>query len=147
MQDDPQSNVHVQELNKIAVLTNCTLMLAWSFEEAARYLETYKAFESKPPDMLMERVEKDYQSKLVDALTTAKAVNKTDVVMLSEAFGTLTDIINASVDELVLCPGLGQRKAQRLHALFHEPFVSGAKQSHSKSIQPELVNPTEDDGL
>jgi ERCC4-type nuclease len=56
---------------------------------------------------------------------------------------TLTDIINASVDELVLCPGLGQRKAQRLHALFHEPFVSGAKQSHSKSIQPELVNPTE----
>jgi hypothetical protein len=66
------------------------LSLVWinhSFEEAARYLETYKAFESKPPDMLMERVEKDYQSKLVDALTTAKAVNKTDVVMLSEAFG------------------------------------------------------------
>lgn len=80
MQDDAQKSV--QDLNKIAVLTNCTLMLAWrsatalfvtfwyymyvcqSSEEAARYLETYKAFESKPPDMLMERVDQDYQSRV-----------------------------------------------------------------------------------
>ncbi|XP_062508126.1 DNA excision repair protein ERCC-1-like isoform X2 [Corticium candelabrum] len=126
----------IQELNKIAVLTNCTLMLAWSFEEAARYLETYKSFEAKPPDMLMERVEKDYHSRLVDALTTVKAVNKTDVVTLSETFGRLTDIVNASVDELAVCPGVGQKKAQRLHALFHEPFVSReTRRSQATSLQ------------
>ena len=30
-----------------------------SIEEAARYLETYKAYENKPPDVLKERVESD----------------------------------------------------------------------------------------
>lgn len=35
-------------------------------------------------------------------------------------------------------------KAQRLHALFHEPFVSGAMQrSRNASVEPTAVNPTE----
>lgn len=34
----------------------------WS--EAARYLETYKAYEKKPADMLKERIGGDYMSKV-----------------------------------------------------------------------------------
>ena len=30
-------------------------MLAWSAEEAGKIVETYKAYENKPPDMIMER--------------------------------------------------------------------------------------------
>lgn len=30
-------------------------MLAWSAEEAGKIIETYKAYENKPPDMIMER--------------------------------------------------------------------------------------------
>ena len=33
--------------------------MLYSNEEAARYLETYKAYENKPPDILKERVESD----------------------------------------------------------------------------------------
>ena len=61
--------------------------MAWTNEEVGRYLETFKAYESKPPDMIKERVENDYLSKLTDCLTQIKSVNKTDVVTLSSHFG------------------------------------------------------------
>ena len=35
-----------------------------SYEEAGRYLETYKAYENKPPDSLMERVDSDFSSRV-----------------------------------------------------------------------------------
>ena len=41
----------------MCILANCTLVLAWSLEEAGRYLETYKAYEQKPADLLMENLE------------------------------------------------------------------------------------------
>lgn len=41
-------------------------MLAWSAEEAGRIIETYKIFENKPPDMIMERQESGpYQKVLI----------------------------------------------------------------------------------
>lgn len=58
-----------------------------SVTEAANYIMTYKAFEHKPPDMLKERVQKDYPSQLQNALTSVKGVNKTDVITLSTNFG------------------------------------------------------------
>lgn len=30
-------------------------MLAWSAEDAGKIIETYKAYENKPPDNIMER--------------------------------------------------------------------------------------------
>ncbi len=39
-------------------------------------------FESKPPDMIMEKSNPDTHSKMVDTLTTVKSVNKTDAVTL-----------------------------------------------------------------
>uniref|UniRef100_A0A8B9VFP3 ERCC excision repair 1, endonuclease non-catalytic subunit n=1 Tax=Anas zonorhyncha TaxID=75864 RepID=A0A8B9VFP3_9AVES len=54
----------VKELAKICVLADCTLILAWSPEEAGRYLETYKAYEQKPPDLLRERVEPGYMARV-----------------------------------------------------------------------------------
>lgn len=54
---------------------------------------TYKAFEHKPPDMLKERVQKDYPGQLQNALTSVKGVNKTDVITLSTNFGVSTSIV------------------------------------------------------
>jgi DNA excision repair protein ERCC-1 len=112
----------LQELAKIAILADLTLMLAWSYDEAGRYLETYKAFENKPPDMLMERVDGDFLSRATECLTTVKKVNKTDAATLLSNFQTMDKVITASRDELLLCPGLGPQKAQRLYSLFHQPF-------------------------
>lgn len=38
-------------------MANLTLMLAWNDDEAGKIIETYKMFENKPPDILMEKSE------------------------------------------------------------------------------------------
>jgi len=58
-----------------------------SLEEAGIYLSTYKLFEHKPPDIIKERVDKDYTSILQATLTSVKGINKTDVTTLRTTFG------------------------------------------------------------
>uniref|UniRef100_A0A3P9JYK7 DNA excision repair protein ERCC-1 n=1 Tax=Oryzias latipes TaxID=8090 RepID=A0A3P9JYK7_ORYLA len=113
----------LKELARIGVMADCTLILAWSPEEAGRYLETYKSYEKKPADLLKEQVEKDYLSKVTDCLTTVKSINKTDAITLLSTFSSVEGIISASKEELVLCPGLGPQKARRLYDVLHMPFL------------------------
>ncbi|XP_059075922.1 DNA excision repair protein ERCC-1 isoform X4 [Cryptomeria japonica] len=80
-------------------------------EECARYLETIKTYENKPADNILERTDNDYLSRLSSALTTVRRVNKNDVVSLGSAFGTLSGIIGASMEDLARCPGIGEHKA------------------------------------
>ncbi|XP_072280798.1 DNA excision repair protein ERCC-1 [Pyxicephalus adspersus] len=113
----------LKELAKICILSDLTLILSWSPEEAARYLETYKCYEQKSADALMERTECNFMSRITDCLTTVKSVNKTDSCTLLTTFGTLTDLANASREDLSLCPGFGPQKAKRLFDTLHEPFL------------------------
>lgn len=113
----------LKDLARICILADCTLILTWSFEETARYLETYKMYENKPADMLKEKVEQDYISKVTDCLTTVKSVNRTDCITLISTFKTLADIVESPSDQISLCPGLGPHKARRLQATFQEPFL------------------------
>ncbi|XP_067878106.1 DNA excision repair protein ERCC-1 isoform X2 [Heterodontus francisci] len=122
----------LKELAKICLLADCTLILAWSCEEAGRYLETYKVFENKPSDILKERVESDFLSKVTDCLTTVKSVNKTDSLTLLSTFKSLRNVILASQEELSLCPGLGPQKARRLFEAFHEPFLRSPRSDPGK---------------
>ena len=64
----------------------------------------------------------DPYSKLIDALTSVKSVNKTDAVTLLTTFGSLENIVKASIEDLTLCPGFGPQKAQRLHKVLHQTF-------------------------
>lgn len=105
-------------LTKLAYDNKCTLILTWSVEEAARYIETYKAYENKPPDIIQGMLESDYYTVLCDVLTSIRSVNKTDVYTLATTFGTLQAIINASQEELNICPGLGDKKVQRIFEAF-----------------------------
>uniref|UniRef100_A0A1A7YE78 DNA excision repair protein ERCC-1 n=1 Tax=Iconisemion striatum TaxID=60296 RepID=A0A1A7YE78_9TELE len=113
----------LKELARICIMADCTLILAWSPEEAGRYLETYKSYEKKPADLLKEHVEKDYLSKVTDCLTTVKSINKTDTITLLSTFSSVQGIVNASKEDLVLCPGLGPQKAKRLYDVLHKPFL------------------------
>lgn len=54
----------LKELGRLAMYNNLTMIVAWTFEEAGRYLETYKAYEFKPPDIIQHRVESDHLSKV-----------------------------------------------------------------------------------
>ncbi|XP_064296175.1 DNA excision repair protein ERCC-1 [Phalacrocorax carbo] len=117
----------LKELAKVCILADCTLLVAWSPEEAGRYLETYKAYEQKPPDLLKERVEQDFLSRMTDCLTSVKSVNKTDALSLLTTFGSLMAVVNASREDLSLCPGIGPQKAKRLFDVLHEPFLKVPK--------------------
>ncbi|XP_047566004.1 DNA excision repair protein ERCC-1 isoform X3 [Lutra lutra] len=118
---DPQQAL--KELAKMCILADCTLVLAWSPEEAGRYLETYKAYEQKPADLLMEKLEQDFVSRVTECLTTVKSVNKTDSQTLLTTFGSLEQLMAASREDLALCPGLGPQKARRVFDVLHEPFL------------------------
>ncbi|XP_029935954.1 DNA excision repair protein ERCC-1 [Myripristis murdjan] len=122
---DPHHSL--KELARICILADCTLILAWSPEEAGRYLETYKSYEKKPADLLKEQVEKDYLSKVTDCLTTVKSVNKTDAITLLSTFSSVEGIISASKEDLALCPGLGPQKARRLYDVLHQPFLKSRR--------------------
>ncbi|XP_069684695.1 DNA excision repair protein ERCC-1 isoform X2 [Periplaneta americana] len=113
----------LKNLTRISILTDVTLMLAWSAEEAGRIIETYKIFEHKPPDLIMEKQENSPYQKLVNALTSIRSINRTDAMTLLTSFGSLEKIVRASPETLGLCPGLGPQKASRLHKVLHQPFL------------------------
>ncbi|EYU33192.1 hypothetical protein ABFS82_06G147800 [Erythranthe guttata] len=110
------------EVTKTALLHDCTLLCAWSLEECGRYLETIKVYENKSAELIQGQMDMDYLSRLNNALTSVRHVNKTDVVTLGSTFGSLSNIMDASVDDLARCPGIGERKVKRLYDTFHEPF-------------------------
>lgn len=68
----------------------------WSPEEAARYIETLKAYENKSPELIREKVESDYLSRLNGAVTSVRGVNKTDAATLGVNFGSLAAVMRAS---------------------------------------------------
>ncbi|TKY52196.1 DNA excision repair protein ERCC-1 [Spatholobus suberectus] len=110
------------EVTKTALLHDCTLLCGWSLEECGRYLETIKVYENKPADIIQGQMDTDYLSRLTHVLTTVRHVNKTDVVTLGTTFGSLSNVMGASMEDLARCPGIGERKVKRLFDTFHEPF-------------------------
>ena len=121
--DSADAEKPVLDITRIACSNDCTAILAWSAQEAARYLETFKAYANKPADLIKERHDGAFLSQLGECLTTVRPLNKTDVATLNATFGSLADMMQASPEELALCPGLGERKVARLREAFLEPFV------------------------
>nr|CAG4647336.1 EOG090X0BTB [Megafenestra aurita] len=122
--DIKEPYIPIKELTKICLLADLTLLLAWSAHEAGKIIETYKVFEHKPPDLIMEKTENSSTfSGITDALTSIKSINRTDAITLMTKFQTLQNIYNASEEDLSLCPGLGPQKAKRLFRVLHEKFV------------------------
>jgi DNA excision repair protein ERCC-1 len=121
VEDNANTLLH---LNKTAVIHSFTLILAWTEEEAARYLETYKALDGKDASTIQKKEQTNFVDQMADVLGMIRSVNKTDSVQLLSQFGTLKAIMTASMDELVLCPGVGEKKVKRIYDAFHKPFSS-----------------------
>lgn len=121
--DVDDNEVALREINRVTLLSDFTLILAWSWLEAARYLETFKAYENKSATIIKEKIEARFLPKANDVLTSIRSVNKTDVVTLLSTFGTVKGVMNASMEELSLCPGLGAKKVRQLLETFQEPFT------------------------
>lgn len=123
--DVDQHQSAIKELTKVALVNDLTIVVAWSAEEVGGYLEKYKTFEHKPPDVIRTRVNDDYMSHLENALLKVRGVNKTDVVTLLSNFGSLYNIADASEEDLAKCPGFGDTKIRRLQDAFSQPFRVG----------------------
>lgn len=54
----------LKQLTRMCLVAELTLMLAWTSEEAGKLIETYKIFENKPPDLIMEKAEADDHSRV-----------------------------------------------------------------------------------
>ncbi|CAM9490209.1 unnamed protein product, partial [Phaeothamnion confervicola] len=121
---DNEDNVEaLRELNTLALLNNMSLVLAWTAAEAARYLETFKAYANKSAASIQERIDTDYLAHLHDALSCVRSVNRTDVATLASSFGSLAAICGASMEALAMCPGIGEKKVVRLYEALHQPFL------------------------
>jgi len=110
------------QVTRAAIGNDCTLLCAFNAQEAARYLEILKSCENRPAESIQKEVGRDYVSKLTAALTTVRGVNKTDVKVMGDTFGSVAAMFQAEADELQACPGVGPTKARRLYEAFSEPF-------------------------
>jgi len=115
--DIPEPKQALRELNRMCVWAGWTLILGWTPEEIARYMECYKSFEYKPPDLLMGPKETESRAILISVLTCIKTVNKSDAGRLIDIFGSLKKIAEASETELTLCPGISTFKAKKIRKI------------------------------
>jgi DNA excision repair protein ERCC-1 len=83
--------IGLEQLSVEAIELELVLVLAWSNAEAARYLETFKSYETKPADEIRERVEDNWDAQLSSVLTSVRGVNKTDVRVLLSHFGVIVN--------------------------------------------------------
>jgi len=112
----------IREITKTCLINNITVLIAWTLEEAGFYLSTLKAYEHKPPDLIKERVDKDYGSMYRTSLTSIARINKTDVESLKLNIGSIADVAIAPQEQMQMIPGLGRIKVRRIKEAFEKPF-------------------------
>lgn len=112
----------LKELSKTSVINNVTVVLCWSAAEGARYLELFKTFENAAPTSIKQHQSTTYSDRLVDFVTTPRAINKTDAVSLVSQFGTLRTAVNARHEEVATIAGWGEKKVQAWCNTVREPF-------------------------
>ncbi|KAL5373385.1 hypothetical protein DPSP01_012743 [Paraphaeosphaeria sporulosa] len=112
----------LRELSKTSLVNNVTVMLAWSAQEAGRYLELFKTFEHAAPTSIKAQQSSSYSDKLVEFITVPRSINKTDALGLVSNFGSVRTAINASPEEVGLIAGWGEKKVQRWCNSVREPF-------------------------
>jgi DNA excision repair protein ERCC-1 len=112
----------LRELSKTSLVNNVTIMLAWSAQEAGRYLELFKTFEHAAPTSIKAQQSSSYSDKLVEFITVPRSINKTDALGLVSNFGSVRTAINASPEEVGLIAGWGEKKVQRWCNAAREPF-------------------------
>ncbi|KAF8821147.1 Dna repair protein rad10 subfamily protein [Cardiosporidium cionae] len=112
------------EITLLAYQNNFTLFVVSSALEAARVLETFKAYEQKPADLIQSKLETQHSARVLDVLTAIPSVNRTDAVTLGKTFQTMEGIISADTKILQKCVGIGEKKAKQIIQTFNEPFFS-----------------------
>ena len=111
------------DLSHHCIAKRATLLVAFSQLEAARYLETLKLYETKPPDMIRgETPSGAHEDVFAATVMAVRSVNSSDAAQLGTTFGTMKALAAAQTEELLMCPGLGAKKARALRDAFENPL-------------------------
>lgn len=132
--DDDDSASSLRFLNKLCFQSEFSLLLSWSDLESARYIETLKEYENKPSSCLKGKYDEEFNPRLLKVFSATKTMNKTDISTLLDVFGNLQGICGASEEQLLLCPGVGEKKARRLHKLLNFPIKSKNESSEPNEL-------------
>lgn len=124
--DSPQEAI--RQLLGICVKHDFLMVTAWSFEEAGNYVAYFKNNEMARSqiNLSIQGMKKtDYNSNIVSALTTVRAVNKTDVVNIMARCRSFKEVVLQATLEggLAGILGLGERKLDNLRSVCLDPFV------------------------
>ncbi|KAI9684735.1 MAG: ssDNA endonuclease and repair protein rad10 [Trizodia sp. TS-e1964] len=124
----------VKELCKTSLVNNLTLILAWSAQEAGKYLELFKSYEHTAPTAIRAPQGTSYSDKVTDFFTVPRGINKTDAVSILGNFGSVRGAVNARPEDLGLLAGWGDKKVQRWCSTVREGFRVGkaAKRTATK---------------
>lgn len=112
----------LRELSKTSLVNNVTLILCWSAAEGARYLELFKTYENAAPTAIKTHQSSKYADRMVDFITTPRAINRTDAVALVGQFGSLRTAVNARFEDVSGIAGWGEKKVERWCGSVREPF-------------------------
>ncbi|CBH12259.1 DNA repair protein, putative [Trypanosoma brucei gambiense DAL972] len=107
-----------------SVEQGCGVMLFWTDEECAAYLEGLSDSNVATADYCVGvRRDSTPMQLLIDALTqTPQLMTRNDVVRAVNSFGSVAGLLTATAEQLTELPGFAQKKAGRLHAVLNAPF-------------------------
>ncbi|RUS14446.1 restriction endonuclease type II-like protein [Endogone sp. FLAS-F59071] len=134
----------LREITKMAIISKWTLICAFSREEVAKYIESFKFFQYKPPDAIRPKFRKDYQSRLNHGLTRIRGITQADVVPLMQRFKTVKRLIHAKEADLQLVKGIGEVKANYLYRTFHSPFDKHSRPKPRPAAKSKPATPMND---
>lgn len=117
---DPDRSI--RELSRVSFLLQFTLLPSWSNEEAAKYLETFKAYENKPLDAIKRKTGSTFGERVETFMTVIPSVNKTDSVTLIKRFSSLSEFGKLTDSSLNNLPGIGPSKIQQILDFLDAPL-------------------------
>jgi DNA excision repair protein ERCC-1 len=74
-----------------------------------------------------------YMPRVNKIFTAVRSINKSNAATLLDVFQSVGGVFQADAEQLMLCPGLGEKRARRLFAAFNEPFRKGGSSGSSGS--------------
>lgn len=126
VQVDIEDSTHaINELTRISMLNEFMLILCFSLPESARYIESFKVYENKSSDSIQEKIDQtDHRAVYNDVMSYIKGINKTDTNTLIGTFHSFHELCSATMEDIALCNGFGEKKVKRLYNVLHAPFIS-----------------------
>lgn len=146
MIDIEQPDDTLREIYKIAFARDMSVVLAWNFEDAARYLMNFKLMQSQSLDPSLnsfnaltgtsivtknnedkpsgaDLAAMNYEAHLIDVVTKIRGVNKTDAISLISQYGSLSNALINGPKDLESIGGWGSTKVERFKEAVTEPFI------------------------